>query len=87
MFYCIIKLSKNFNILYRFCKSTSENSFITRMLKNSYVVMKLEPCIILKLFLNFSDFESDYSCKFILINKSVLLARGRSHQERSSEAR
>ena len=31
--------------------------------KHSYVLMKLEPHIILKLFLNFRDFDPQYSCK------------------------
>ena len=31
--------------------------------KNSYILMKFEPFIILKLILNFSDFEPQYTYK------------------------
>ena len=39
--------------------------------KNSCVLMKLESRIILKLFLNFSDSEPEYSYKLIPLQKRV----------------
>ena len=39
--------------------------------KNSYVLMKLEPRIILRLFLNFSDFEPQYSYELYSYKKRV----------------
>ena len=41
--------------------------------ESSYVLMKNEPRIILKLFLDFSDFELQYSYKFYSYKKRVYL--------------
>ena len=60
--------------LYRWGRSTFESSIITRMQETSYVLMKLEPRIILKLFLNFSDVEPQYSYKIFSRKKSITAA-------------
>ena len=41
--------------------------------KNAYIWVKLRPCIFLKLFLNFSDFEPRYSFKIYPYEKRVYL--------------
>ena len=55
--------TKQVYILHLYCKSTFESSIITGIQRNSHVLMKLEPCIILEIFLKFSDFEPRYSFK------------------------
>ena len=46
-----------------FCIDNAKVHLITRIQKSNYVLMKLEPSIILKLFLNLSDFRPRYSYK------------------------
>ena len=84
MFYYIIKLRKGLYIV-SIVQSTSESSIITLIQKKSYLLMKLEPCIIFiifiiepciiciinKLFLNFNDFEPQYSYKLYFHRKRV----------------
>ena len=71
MLYDILKLSKTLYFV-SIIQTASESSIVNRMQKNSYFLMKLMPHIILKLFLNLSDFEPQYCYNFILIKKSSL---------------
>ena len=52
-------------------KSTSESSIVTRIQKNYNSMMKPVSCITLTLFVNFNDFEPQYSCKLYSFKHEV----------------
>ena len=68
MFCYFIKLNESsyFELI---MQSTPEGIIIPRLQKITYVLIKLEPHIILELFLNFSDCEPQYSYKLYSFKK------------------
>ena len=72
MFSYIIKPSKSLCFV-------PESSVITKIQKDSYVLMKLEPHIILKLFLNLGDLSFDILVNFYSYKKIAPLEVFISH--------
>ena len=67
----IIKGSEFISDYTLFLIRTTESSTISRIRRNSYVLMKLSPRIIFSLFLNLSDFELQYSHELYSYQKRV----------------
>ena len=57
------------------------HNHVAKIQKHSYVLMKLEPHIIVKLYLNFSNFEPQYSYKYYSCRKECTHKPDSEHPE------